>query len=136
MKCKETDSMGETMDAGMRALLDWLTERYGQIHAAEEAACAALAKGDTDEYVAKLTRKAELLADLVKDARPYLLEAPEAFRDPVLHKLKSFSLSAAYGLKLKSTFYMSALLYRDDHAPGEPDNFAVFLKELENEAGA
>ncbi|MBQ7606752.1 MAG: hypothetical protein IJU76_02060 [Desulfovibrionaceae bacterium] len=124
------------LDSGMQALLDWLTERYGQIHGAEEEAKSALARGDTEEYAAKLTRKAELLADLPKDARPYLLEAPEAVRGKVLQKLTRFSQSAAYGLKLKSTFFMSALLYRDDHAPGEPDNFSVFLSELTDEAKA
>ena len=45
-------------------------------------------------------------------------------------RLRAFSASADQGLSLGSIFYMSALLFPEDHRPGEPDDLAVLLAEM------
>ena len=76
-------------------------------------------------------RKAELLANMAEDAAP-LLEAMNPERRPMVeHRLDMFSQSARRSLDIGSVFYMSALLYPDDHKPGEPNTLETSLAELE-----
>ncbi|MDE5879318.1 MAG: hypothetical protein K2G99_04765 [Desulfovibrio sp.] len=113
------------------AVIEWLKGRHAAIMADEQEALARLKAGDTEGYNEKMRAKAEAVAALAKDAAPVLAGLPEAVREPVLRGLMRFSQSAAMGLKLGSVFYMSALLYPDDHKPGEPDNLALFIARLE-----
>ncbi|MDE7371445.1 MAG: hypothetical protein K2N07_06860, partial [Desulfovibrio sp.] len=78
----------------------------------------------------KMRAMAEAVAALANDAATVLAGLPDAVREPILRGLMRFSQSAAMGLKLGSVFYMSALLYPDDHKPGEPDNLALFIADL------
>ena len=117
-------------NASKNAVLDWLRARHAAIMADEAEALARLKAGDTAGYNEKMRAKAEAVAGLAKDAAPVLAGLPEAEREPVLRGLMRFSQSAAMGLRLGSVFYMSALLYPDDHKPGEPDNLALFIEGL------
>ena len=118
------------MSNDITPVIDWLKERHAAIMADEAEALARLKAGDTEGYNEKMRAKAEAVATLAKDAAPVLAGLPEAARERVLRGLMRFSQSAATGLKLGSVFYMSALLYPDDHKPGEPDNLALFIEEL------
>lgn len=117
-------------DTGIAAAIGWLKARHAAIMADEAEALARLKAGDTQGYNEKMRAKAEAVASLAKDAAPVLAPLPDALREPVLRGLLRFSQSAAMGLKLGSVFYMSALLYPDDHKPGEPDNLALFIGEI------
>lgn len=117
----------------MDAVIAWLRERHRAVMAAEQAALACLDKGDTTGHSAKMHEKARLLESMCEDARPVLAGLPGPLRAQIALGLDRFSGSAHMGLKLKSLFYMSALLYRDDHKPGEPDNLQVFIERLERE---
>ena len=117
-------------DTTIAPVIDWLRTRHAAIMANEAEALARLKAGDTQGYNAKMRAKAEAVAALAKDAAPVLAGLPEAVREPILRGLLRFSQSAATGLHLGSVFYMSALLYPDDHKPGEPDNLALFIEEL------
>lgn len=117
-------------DSKSAAVIDWLKARHAAIMADEAEALARLKTGDTEGYTEKMRAKAEAVAALAKDAAPVLAPLPEAAREPILRGLLRFSQSAAMGLKLGSVFYMSALLYPDDHKPGQPDNLALFIEEL------
>ena len=117
-------------DSNRAPIIDWLKARHAAIMADEAEALARLKAGDTEGYSEKMRAKAEAVAALAKDAAPVLAALPEAVREPILRGLMRFSQSAAMGLKLGSVFYMSALLYPDDHKPGEPDNLALFIEDL------
>lgn len=116
----------------MRNLLDFLRERIRLVREAEETALDLLhSKGDDDGYREGMRRKAELLASLAEDAAP-LLQAMSPERRPMVeNRLDMFSQSARRSLDIGSVFYMSALLYPDDHQPGQPNALEVWLRDLE-----
>ena len=114
----------------LAGVLDWLRARHAAIMATEQEALGLLADGDTKGYTEKMRAKAESVATMAKDAAPELLALPEPLRDKISRGLLRFSQSAAMGLQLGSVFYMSALLYPDDHKPGQPDNLALFIKSV------
>ncbi len=120
-------------DASLAAAIAWLRARHGDVMAAEREALARMDAGDIPGYTAKMRAKAESLAALAKDAAPQLASLPEPLRDRLAAALKRFSQSAAMALRLDSVFFMSALLYPDDHKPGEPDNLALFIDRLESQ---
>lgn len=117
--------------APLTAVIAWLRTRHGEIMAAEREALARMEAGDIPAYTAKMHAKAESLAALARDAAPRLAALPEPLRDRLAAALKRFSQSAGMALRLDSVFYMSALLYPDEHKPGEPDNLALFIDRLE-----
>lgn len=116
--------------AALTGFTDWLRTRHAGIMALEKEALALLKAGDTAGYNARMRAKAESLCALAKDAAPELAALPENLREPILNGLMRFSQSAATSLKIGSVFYMSALLYPDDHKAGEPDNLALFIDRL------
>lgn len=117
----------------MNSVVEWLEQQHQQIMECERQAMAMLASDDVDKYRAKMHEKAELLAALAERARPELASLPSAVRGHVEHGLRRFSDSAGTALSLDSVFYMSALLYRDDHKKGEPDNLELFIQGLKQE---
>ncbi len=104
----------------LTAAIAWLRARHADIMTTEREALALMEAGDIPGYTAKMRAKAESLAALAKDAAPRLDALPEPLRD---------RLAAA--LRLDSVFFMSALLYPDEHKPGEPDNLALFIDQVE-----
>lgn len=119
------------MSNDITPVIDWLRARHAAIMALEQEGLALLKKGDKEGYNAMMRAKAESVAALAKDAAPVLAPLPEAERERILNGLMRFSQSAATGLRLGSVFYMWALLYPDEHKPGEPDNLALFIDGLE-----
>lgn len=114
----------------MNQFTRWLESQHQLIMTCESEAMAMLAKDDISGYRAKMHEKAELLASLAQNARPELTFLPASLAGHVKQRLLQFSDSAATALALDSPFYMSALLYRDDHKKGEPDNLAIFIQDL------
>ena len=74
-----------------------------------------------------------LLASLEEEGEAYLEELPEQLQDQAGHRLHRFSASARNALRIGSIFYMSALLYPEDHKPGQPDDLQVFIRRLRDE---
>lgn len=112
------------------AVLQWLKERHAQILRKENEAQNALHVGDIDSYREKMREKAKVLAEIYKDSADILCKLPLPGRDDLVQALKSFSQGAQTALDLDSVFYMSALLYPDDHKPGEPDNLARNIEKF------
>lgn len=110
--------------------LDWLRARHDEIMASEATALERLGQGSRTDYNAGMRKKATLLASLAGEYSKFAAGLPNK---KILERLEQFSASAATALKLGSVFYMSALLYRDDHKKGEPDNFEVFIEGLEQD---
>lgn len=116
--------------------LEWLQNYHNTIMDKENLAKTYLKTDDAKKYTQFMQEKAELVASLAKEALPHLQPLPEELRDRIKRKLMRFSQSAAYGLKLNSVFYYSALLYRDDHKDGEPDTLQEYINELSSEANS
>lgn len=116
----------------MKGFLDFLRERIKLVREAEESALDLMHnKGDEAGYRDGMRRRAELLAGLSADAAPFLDAVAPERRPMVEHRLDMFSQSARRSLDIGSVFYMSALLYPDDHKPGEPNTLEAWLTELE-----
>lgn len=119
-------------DQNYEALIEFLTDKHGKILESETVALESLKNADKDAYKAKMTEKARLLADLADECKPMTNNLPADKKDEVASEIKRFSDAAAAALNLDSVFYMSALLYRDDHKEGQPDNLLVFIEKLKN----
>lgn len=110
--------------------LTWLTEEHDKIMACEHSALERLAVGDTDGYNKLMHEKANMLAAIAKKAEPHLEGLPAQAAARARRAMQDFSASAAMALKLDSVFYMSALLYPDEHKKGDPDNMELFIRDF------
>jgi len=116
----------------MNEFLDFLRERIKRVKELESRALDSLhGGGDEAAYREGMRGKAQLLADLAADAAPLLDGLAPEKRPMIEHRLDMFSQSAGRSLDIGSVFYMSALLYPDDHQPGEPNTLEVWLRDLE-----
>lgn len=113
------------------ALADYLDDKARQVRAIEaEAETAIHAKGDQPAYQALMRRKAELLQALADDAAPLVKPLGPGLAQAAGERLAGFSLNAENSLRIGSVFFMSALLYPDEHKPGEPNNLELFAAEV------
>lgn len=130
----ETKAADDAVDEAMR----WLWRRHAEVMAAEELALERLEAGDIRGHRRFMREKATLLATLADDAAAFLASAgnlPPAMLNEIANALEPFASSARTGLSLDSIFYMSALLYRDDHKKGEPDTLSQRLDSLGRSLG-
>ncbi|KAB1443589.1 hypothetical protein [Pseudodesulfovibrio senegalensis] len=104
----------------------FLLQRINAVHDFEKLAEAELGSEGQQAYERVMRQKAMLLAKLADDARERFPDADEW----VLDGLERFSASARNSLKIGSVFYMSALLYPEDHKPGQPNDLEVFAENL------
>jgi hypothetical protein len=123
------------MDTGqqLNALADCLKERHSRIMALEAEAMRCIEAGETQGYAAGMRAKAELLANLDEETKPLLAPLPGELRFRLALALDRFVSGARTALRLDSVFYMSALLYPDEHRKGMPDNLMTFIGRLERE---
>ena len=119
------------MSPQLARLVAWLEEMHARVMQAEQAALAVM--DDMPAYTARMQEKARLLASLEEEGEAYLEELPEQLQDQAGHRLHRFSASARNALRIGSIFYMSALLYPEDHKPGQPDDLQVFIRRLRDE---
>ena len=120
-----------TNDQPLSGLIIWLRNRHAEVMATEAQALARLDAGDTPGHNELMRRKAELLAAMAEDAKPLLEPLPGEARFNYALALEGFSASARMSLRLNSIFYMSALLYPDEHKPGQPDNLTLCIDRME-----
>jgi len=114
-----------------RALADFLEQRAKAVRAIEAEAEALIhGQGDQAGYVARMREKAALLAALAADARTLVLALESRLSEAVDERLERFSQSAATSLKVGSPFFMSALLYPDEHKPGQPNDLELYVAEV------
>lgn len=116
----------------MSDFLNFLRDRIRQVRDIENSAHELLHHaGDEAGYRKAMHAKAELLAGLSAAAAPFLDSIGMERRPMIEHRLDMFSQSARRSLDIGSVFYMSALLYPDDHKPGEPNTLESWLAGLE-----
>lgn len=108
----------------------WLQARHDQIMACEKEAISQMQAGDIQAYNTKMREKAEGLAVLAQDAEPELKRLPAAKAPSIRAALERFAQSAQMSLDLGSVWFMSALLYNDEHGANEPDNLQKLIAEL------
>lgn len=113
--------------------IEWLTNKHGKILEAETVALETLKVGDAEEYKKKMREKAIAISELYEESKPMIEKLPAEKRAAIAKEMERFSTSAAAALSLDSVFYMSALLYRDEHKEGEPDNLLAFIEKLKAE---
>lgn len=110
--------------------LAWLHGRIARVADLEARGKALIASGDGEGYRTAMREKAELLASLDIEGRAHLAGLPEDLRDPAREGLRHFAASAANALSMDSTFYMSALLFPEDHRTDEPNDLERFRDAL------
>lgn len=81
-------------------------------------------------FQAKLEEKAEILAALGEKSWKRTQKVGGELGDEIAQRLEQFSMSASTALRIGSVFFMTALLYPEDHAPGEPNDLDRFIVEL------
>ncbi len=111
-------------------LIDWLAGQSAAMIALEARARDLLRTGDMDAYRALMKEKASLLAALAGEAEPLLAATPEPLASAAREGVNEFSASARLALRIDSVFFMSALLYPEDHAQGEPNDLELLVEEL------
>ena len=121
------------MDEATKKLISWLESEHSRIINFENDAIKALDNSDNETYLKNIKKKAEALAEIYSNSENYLVNVPANIADITRNTLSNFSGNAKMSLKINSAFFMSALLYPDEHKKGEPDNFAIFIKDLKQE---
>lgn len=124
--------MRQTQEELQTEFLGWLDDCRKRVDACEAHGKEAAEKMDDDAYRRCMQEKAEFLQSLFPQAEKLLGELPGSIKEYPLTVLQRFSNNAASALRIGSVFFMSALLFPDDHKPGEPndlDRFFVVLNE-------
>lgn len=111
-------------------LAEFLRQRASAVKALEDSAAAIIATGDQAGYAARMREKAELLRDIADDAEPLVSALENMLAEAARARLEGFTASASTALGIGSVFFMSALLYPDEHKPGEPNNLELFAEEV------
>lgn len=125
------------MDERIKALADLLRGVAQEVRTLEGEAQALLHdQNDPQGYRGKMVEKATLLAELADHSAKPLAALPPAQAKPLRERLERFSRSAATALDIGSVFFMSALLYPEDHKPGEPNDLETFVETITADAQA
>lgn len=120
-----------SVNPGTVALIDWLRERHAAIRQREADALDCLYKeNDPVAHRQLMMERAELIATIDVETKTLVDALPENARENARETLRRFAQGARNALRLDSVFYMSALLYPDEHKQGEPDNMERFIAGL------
>lgn len=116
----------------LKALTDWLRERHARLQSLEKEAKSVLYESkDENAYRALMRQRAEAVSELRAGCETLLAALPDKeLQAAVDQDLARFSAGGKNALKIGSVFYMSALLYPDDHIEGEPDNLERLINSL------
>lgn len=115
------------------AILSGLAGEARTIRHLEEAAHQAALAGNSEANRERLRDKARLLTGLGEKFSPQLdalQETDPVFAQRVRSELESYRRRAGQALQMDSPFYMFALLYPEEHAEGEPNDFERFIESL------
>jgi len=121
----------KSSSTALTSLLNWLRQRHTEIKKCEDKALAALYDAkDEPAYRDLMWERSGMIESLGRNAAKYITALPLPLREEVREQLDGFAQGARNALKLNSVFYMSALLYPDEHQEGEPDNLEILINEL------
>lgn len=112
----------------------WLEEAKRDVADKETQAAACLEQPDyTSVYKDLMVGKAEIIRRLPNEFQQEFPGSDPSLRatwERVVSRLRDFAQGAENALSIGSTFYMSALLYPDEHQAGDPDNLELLIAEL------
>ncbi|NDV26941.1 hypothetical protein [Desulfovibrio sp. JC010] len=112
-------------------LAQWLDKEAAEIRSIESRAQTALYDDKDDSAYRDLMRsKALKLASLAEQGGEVINVAEYPDMGPAMKRLERFSQSAAQSLEIGSVFFMSALLYPEDHKIDDPNDLEEFVAEL------
>ena len=112
-------------------ILIFLDEVSAKLNSCEENAKKSISEGNNDAYIKIMQQKAEIIAELPLDIKKYdESDIPAPVRKFISDRTSSFSASAKKAIELKSNWYMSQLLFNEDHQDGNPNNFDLFVQEV------
>jgi hypothetical protein len=119
--------------AELIAALEGVARRVRKLEA--EAAEALHDLDDAATYRRKLEQKTWLLLELPETLEPLLAGIEKKKADNIRGKLRNFARRAKPAMELGSPFYMSALLYPEDHRDGAQNDLELFIERLRDESG-
>lgn len=111
-------------------LITFLEEKATVVRRLEEEGDAVLDSEGQLAFQAKLEEKAEILAALGEKAWPLTEKIEGDLGNEISQQLEQFSMSASAALRIGSVFFMTALLYPEDHKQGEPNDLENYITEL------
>ena len=111
-------------------LIEYLETVNAKVKEIEAEGELALKSDGQMAFQAKLEKKAKLLAELAKDAWELTEKVDGTLGNEIAQRLERFSMSASAALRIGSVFFMTALLYPEDHEPGGPNDLESFISEL------
>ncbi len=108
----------------------WLDVRCADITELEAEGKALREAGDAEAFREVMRKKAALLAGIAKEGDLHVEDLPEKLKEKARLRLARFTASAENALALGSVFYMSALLFPDNHQEGEPNDLELLRDEI------
>ncbi|WP_319543716.1 hypothetical protein [uncultured Pseudodesulfovibrio sp.] len=117
-------------DQALIELIDFLEKTNADILRLEKEGEAVLQAGGQREFQIKLEEKAKILSALGEKAWKYTERIKGPLGTEISTRLEQFSTSASAALRIGSVFFMTALLYPEDHKPGEPNDLETYIREL------
>lgn len=112
-------------------LISVLTDQAEQINRLETLAETVVEDPHQfQRYRAILEEKARILSGISRLVAPIMKKVSPEQAAPITQTLNRFSQSATTSMRIGSPFYMSALLYPQDHKSGEPNDLEVFIQRL------
>lgn len=114
-------------------LLEYLEATNEKIKSIEAEGEQVLEAEGQPAFQAKLEEKAKVLAGLSENTWKLVERIGGEQGDEIAQRLEQFSMSASTALRIGSVFFMTALLYPDEHKPGDPNDLEVFMERLRSE---
>lgn len=111
-------------------LIEYLEKTNSDVKRLEQEGDALLSSEGQLAFQAKLEEKSELLAALGEKAWKLTKEIEGDLGDEITQRLEQFSMSASTALRIGSVFFMTALLYPENHKPGDPNDLEAYIEEL------
>lgn len=111
-------------------LIEFLEKTNADVIRLEAEGEEALQNGGQRDFQIKLEEKAKILSALGENAWKYSEKIEGALGAEISTRLEQFSTSAGAALRIGSVFFMTALLYPEDHKPGEPNDLETYIEDL------
>jgi len=111
-------------------LIEYLEDVSTNVRRLEEEGESALQSDGQLAFQVKLEEKAELLSLLGEKAWKMTEKVEGDLGKEIAQQLEQFSMSASAALRIGSVFFMTALLYPENHEPGEPNDLETYIVEL------
>nr|WP_321257512.1 hypothetical protein [uncultured Pseudodesulfovibrio sp.] len=111
-------------------LIEFLEKTNVDVIRLEAEGEEALQNGGQRDFQIKLEEKAKILSALGENAWKYSEKIEGALGAEISTRLEQFSTSAGAALRIGSVFFMTALLYPEDHKPGEPNDLETYIEDL------